>query len=243
MRVLLKAAIVAARYSTLHTTSNCCAARLRDWWRISTPIIITALLAFTSSAGVAFAQAGTPAPAADRPSQAKRIALFLAGGATGLALHESAHLVADAAFGAKPGLKKVDFHGIPFFAITHPSGLPPRKEFTISSAGFWMQHAENEWLLSPHRPLRDRGPFAKGVFTFNILTSVAYAGAAFAKTGPVERDTRGIAASSRVDERWIGALLLAPAALDAWRSFHPESKWAAWSSRGVKIGMVVLIVR
>ena len=62
-------------------------------------------------------------------------------------------------------------------------------------------------------------------------------------TGPVERDTRGIAESARVDERWIGALLLAPAVLDAWRYFHPESKWAAWSSRGVKIGMAVLIVR
>ena len=189
------------------------------------------------------AQDDAGASTAGRPSQGKRVALFLAGGATGLALHESAHLVADAAFGAKPRLKKVDFHGIPFFAITHPAGLPRRKEFTISSAGFWMQHAENEWLLSPHRPLRAREPFAKGIFTFNILTSAAYAGAAFAKTGPVERDTRGIAESARVDERWIGALLLAPAVLDAWRYFHPESKWAAWSSRGVKIGMVVLIVR
>lgn len=169
--------------------------------------------------------------------------MFLAGGATGLALHEAAHLIADGLFGEKPGLKKVDFHGIPFFAITHRSGLPRRKEFVISSAGFWMQHAENEWLLSQRQPLRDRGPFVKGIFTFNIVTSAAYAGAAFAKTGPVERDTRGIADSARVDERWIGALLLAPAALDAWRYFHPGSKWAAWSSRGVKIGMVVLIVR
>jgi hypothetical protein len=173
----------------------------------------------------------------------KRAALFLTGGATGLALHESAHLLADGLFGEKPSLKKVDFHGIPFFAITHRSGLPRRKEFTISSAGFWMQHAENEWLLSKRHPLRQRGPFAKGVFTFNVLTSAAYAGAAFAKTGPVERDTRGIAESARVDERWIGALLLAPAALDAWRYFHPDSKWAVWSSRGVKIGMAVLIVR
>ena len=201
------------------------------------------LLALTSSAVAAGAQDATAPPPADRPSKGKRAALFLAGGATGLALHESAHLVADAAFGEKPGLKKVDFHGIPFFAITHRSGLPRRKEFTISSAGFWMQHAENEWLLSGPRPPRSRGPFATGVLTFNVLTSAAYAGAAFAKTGPAERDTRGIAESARLDERWIGALLLAPAALDAWRYFHPGSKWAAWSSRGVKIGMAVLIVR
>jgi hypothetical protein len=201
------------------------------------------LLTLTSSAAVVRAQDAIPPAADDQPSIGKRAALFLAGGATGLALHESAHLVADAAFGEKPGLKKVDFHGIPFFAITHRSGLPRRKEFTISSAGFWMQHAENEWLLSGPRPARRRGPFAKGVLTFNVLTSAAYAGAAFAKTGPAERDTRGMAESARVDERWIGALLLAPAALDAWRYFHPGSKWATWSSRGVKIGMAVLIVR
>jgi hypothetical protein len=201
------------------------------------------LLALTSSAAIALGQESVAASDSDHASPGKRAALFLAGGATGLVVHESAHLAADAAFGEKPRLKKVDFHGIPFFAITHRSGLPRKQEFTISSAGFWMQHAENEWLLSGRRPLRDRGPFAKGVFTFNVLTSAAYAGAAFGRTGPAERDTRGVAESARVDERWIGALLLAPAAFDAWRYFHPGSKWAAWSSRGVKIGMAVLIVR
>jgi hypothetical protein len=177
------------------------------------------------------------------PSQAKRVALFLAGGAVGLLAHESGHLLADAAFGERPRLKKVDFHGIPFFAITHRSGIPPRREFTISSAGFWVQHAENEWLLSRGTPLRSRGPFAKGVFTFNVMTSAAYAGAAFARTGPAERDTRGIAEAARIDERWVGAMLLAPAVLDAWRYFHHDSKWAAWSSRGVKIGMALLVIR
>jgi hypothetical protein len=201
------------------------------------------LLALTAFRGIAYAQDEPRPPVTEETSDGKRVALFLAGGATGLALHESAHLIANAAFGEKPGLKKVDFHGIPFFAITHRSGLPHREEFVISSAGFWMQHAVNEWLLSGSKPLRDRGAFPKGIFTFNIGASVAYAGAAFAKTGPYERDTRGIADSARVDERWVGALLLAPAALDAWRYFHPDSKWAAWSSRGAKIGMVLLIVR
>ena len=153
-------------------------------------------------------------------------------------------MLADLALGERPGLQKVDFHGVPFFAITHRSGLPPRREFTISSAGFWMQHAENEWLLSRRPNLRlERAPLAKGVLAFNVFTSMAYAGAAFAKTGPVERDTRGMAASARIDERWIGALVLAPAVLDAWRYRHPDAKWAAWTSRGVKIGMVVMVVR
>jgi hypothetical protein len=48
---------------------------------------------------------------------------------------------------------------------------------------------------------------------------------------------------ARVDERLIGALILAPALLDAWRYFHPDARWAAWTSRGVKVGMVVMIVR
>jgi len=153
-------------------------------------------------------------------------------------------VIANFAFGEKPGLGKVDFHGIPFFAITHRSGLPLHEEFIISSAGFWMQHAEDEWLLTRKPPLRSQqAPMKKGVFAFNVLASVAYAGAAFAKTGPAERDTRGMAASARVDERLIGALVLAPALLDAWRYYHPDSKWAVWSSRGVKIGMVVMVVR
>jgi hypothetical protein len=38
-------------------------------------------------------------------------------------------------------------------------------------------------------------------------------------------------------------MVLAPALLDTWRYFHPHAKWARWTSRGVKIGMVVLVVR
>jgi hypothetical protein len=183
---------------------------------------------------------------AARPHQVaakgKAVAVFVAGGAIGLAAHEAGHLLADAAFGQRPGVRKVDFHGIPFFAITHAPGQPPRREFTISSAGFWVQHAGNEWLLKDDLRRR-RAPLAKGVLTFNVVTSVAYAGAAFGRTGPDERDTRGMAASSRLDERWIGALVLAPALLDTWRYFHPDARWAAWTSRGVKIGMVVLVAR
>jgi len=74
---------------------------------------------------------------------------------------------------------------IPFFARTHRKQLSPRREAIVSSAGFWVQHATDEW----------------------------------------------------------GAIVLAPALLDTWRYFHPESKAAAWLSRGVNIGMVALAVR
>ena len=172
------------------------------------------------------------------------MAKFLGGAAIGLATHEAGHLFFNVVFDAQPGIGKVNFHGLPFFAITHRNGLPPRQEFVISSAGFWVQHAETEWLLTRRPGLRrEQAPWAKGVFAFDVLASVAYSGAAFARTGPVERDTRGMAESARIDERWIGAMLLAPAVLDAYRYFHPDARWAAWASRGVKVGMVLLVFR
>ena len=207
-------------------------------------MLLTVCAVVVAAAPPARAQPAPSARAQQDESAGKRIASFLAGGATGLGAHEAGHVLADLAFGEKPGLRKVDFHGVPFFAITHASGLPRRRELTISSAGFWVQHAENEWLLKRHPRLRhEREPFAKGLFAFNVLTSVAYSGAAFARTGPEERDTRGMASSARVDERLIGSLVLAPAVLDGWRYFHPEARWAAWASRAVKIGLVALVAR
>jgi hypothetical protein len=162
----------------------------------------------------------------------------------GLAAHESGHLLFDVIFDADPGFRRVEYHGIPFFAITHRSGLPPRQEYTISAAGFWVQQATNEWLLTSRPRLRsEQAPFAKGLFAFNIGASAMYSVAAFARTGPPERDTRGMAESARIDERWIGAVVLAPAAFDTWRYFDPESRWAVWLSRAAKVGSVLLVLR
>lgn len=181
------------------------------------------------------------------PSNEKRAAsipIFLAGAAVGLGAHESGHLLFDAIFDAHPGVKRVSFHGIPFFAITHDPGLSPRREFVIDSAGFWVQHAGNEILLTRHPRFRQTGSaFAKGLFTFNVLTSVAYSTAGFLRTGPVERDTRGMADALRWKEPALAVLLLVPAVLDAVRYFHPDAKWAVWGSRGVKVGMVLLVLR
>lgn len=175
---------------------------------------------------------------------AAKAGLFIAGAAVGLAAHEAGHLGFDYLFDASPRVKRVDFHGIPFFAVTHRGDLPRRREFVISSAGFAVQHAGSEWIFTRRPKIRgERAPFAKGILTFNVLTSVAYAGAAFARTGPHERDTRGMADSTRVDERVIGVMVLTPAVLDTWRYFKPESKWATWASRAAKAGMVLLVVR
>ena len=169
---------------------------------------------------------------------------FVGGAAVGLAAHETGHLIFDWAFDAHPRIEGVHAGPIPFFAIRHDSGLPPRQEFTISSAGFWVQHAGSEWLLTRRPGLRhEAAPFQKGVLAFNVLTSAVYAGAAFAKSGPEERDTRGMADALGIAEPWVGAMLLGPAVLDSYRYFHPEARWAKWASRGVKIGLVLLVFK
>jgi hypothetical protein len=195
------------------------------------------------------ARAQEPAPPADAPAatsehRATSALKFLEGGALGLVAHESGHLLFNGIFQANPGLKKVSFHGIPFFAITHDPGLPPRREFIIDSAGFWVQEGINEIILSRRPNLRrERAPILKGVFAFNVIASVSYAGAAFARTGPLERDTRGMADALRWKEPYVGLLILLPAILDAVRYYHPEARWAAWGSRAAKIGGVLLIIR
>ncbi len=208
---------------------------------LSVVLVLLAVISFGASP--ADAQSGAQAGSSGE-HRASTLGRFLLGGAAALGAHESGHLLFDGLFDADPGISRVSFHGVPFFAITHKSGLPHRQEFVIDSAGFWVQHAANEWILHAHPRLRDEHqPLLKGMYAFNVLASMAYAGAGFARTGPVERDTRGMADSARLKEPWIAALILAPAVLDSVRYFHPQAKWAAWSSRGFKVGMVLLVLR
>jgi hypothetical protein len=169
---------------------------------------------------------------------------FLAGGALGLGLHESGHLAFDAAFDARPHLSRVHLGPFPFFAIAHRGDLSPRREFIVSSAGFWVQETTNEWLLTRRPALRrEPAPMAKGLVAFNILNSVGYALVAFAKAGPPERDTRGMADSIGMDERGVAAIVLAPAVLDAYRYFKPDAHWPGWTSRAAKAVSVALVLK
>jgi hypothetical protein len=52
-----------------------------------------------------------------------------------------------------------------------------------------------------------------------------------------------MADSIGVDERAIGAVILAPALFDAIRYFKPEARWAKWASRVSKAGSVMLIIK
>ncbi len=185
----------------------------------------------------------TPAFAQEE-SGASKFGKVLLGGAAGLGLHETGHLIANWAFEEKVVVKKVDYKGIPFFALSHAPDLSPRREYVVSSAGFWAQYLYSEQILTHHPHLKDEeSPFRKGMLTFHVVTSLIYSGAALGKTGPVERDTRGMASSRRIDERWIGLMVLAPALLDMYRYFNADARWAAWASRGVKMGSVALVVK
>jgi hypothetical protein len=169
---------------------------------------------------------------------------FLAGAGLGLVIHESGHLLFDAIFDADPRVTGVHFGPFPFFAITHRGDLSPRREFTISSAGFWMQSLSSEWILTKRPRIRDEhAPVEKGVLAFNVLNSTGYALVAFARAGPYERDTRGMADSSGIDERAIATVVLAPAVFDAIRYFKPEARWAVWASRAAKVGSVLLVLK
>lgn len=181
--------------------------------------------------------------AAPIQAQTAGVAQFFAGAALGLGLHESGHLVFDEAFHAHPGVRKVSAGFLPFFAITHEPATP-LKEFTISSAGFWVQHGGDEFLFARHPDLRhEHAPLIKGLLAFNVLTSVMYAGAAFVQRGPAERDTRGMALGADIAEPWIGATLLAPAVLDAARYYRPQSRTLRWASRGAKVAGALLILK
>ena len=181
---------------------------------------------------------------AQEESGASRFGKVILGGAAGLGLHEGGHLIANWAFEEKVTIKKIDYKGIPFFALSHAPNLSPRREYVVSSAGFWAQYLYSEQILTHHPHLKnEESPFRKGMLAFHVVTSLVYSGAAFGKTGPLERDTRGMASSRRIDERWIGAIVLAPALLDMYRYFNPDARWATWTSRGVKMGSVALVIK
>lgn len=231
--------------TALHVARGSCnrSATVRRTRRLSARITAIVVVLWVSAAG-AGAQTGQAVPSGDqREGTARSFVEFLGGAAGGFVAHESGHLAFDGLFGADPTFKRVSFAGIPFFAISPRDGITPREEYVIASAGFWVQHATSEWMLTSRPDLRRRhAPFLKGWLAWNVLASTAYSVAAFARIGPPERDTRGIAEALRIPEPYVGAMILAPAALDAYRYARPDSKWARWSARAIKIGLVVAVV-
>lgn len=102
-----------------------------------------------------------------------------------------------------------------------------------------MQHLIDELVLSLTPDLRARdAPFRKGMLAFGVATSVMYAFAAILGVEDSHGDLSGAASMVRVDERLLAIGLLVPAALDTYRYFVPDSRWAPWVSRAAKTGLV-----
>ena len=70
-----------------------------------------------------------------------------------------------------------------------------------------------------------------------------YAGAAFVRSGPIERDTHGMAVSADIGEPWIGVTILVPAVLDGARYYRPHSRTLKWASRAAKVGGALVILK
>jgi len=177
---------------------------------------------------VAWAQAPSDpqATAQKAPSVITSTLLFLGGAAAGLGIHETGHVIFSATFDANPRVEPLHYGVIPFFKIEHDP-VTRRQEFVISSAGFWMQYVDSEWILTARPDLRhEHQPFLKGMLAFDLAASTVYSIAALGQFGPLER---------------VGVIVLAPAALDGYRYLHPESRWAKWASRSAKIASVVLV--
>jgi len=166
---------------------------------------------------------------------------FFAGAFVALAGHEGSHYIANTAVGSDPYLQSVHNGPIPFFTIEPNRLLNNHEHYITASAGFNGQHIINEWLLTTHPYLRTEDePFLKGLATFNFWLTVGYAATAFAESGPAQRDTKGMADSLGWNERWVGAMILVPTALDTYRYKHPDAKWARDASRISKLAMILL---
>lgn len=166
---------------------------------------------------------------------------FFAGAFVALVGHESGHLATNSALDTDPYSKPVRYGPVPFFTIEPGRRLTQHEHYITASAGFNAQNMVSEWLLTSHPNLnKEDEPFLKGMATFNFWLSVGYAATAFAGTGPMERDTKGMADSLGWNERWVGAMILVPTALDTYRYKHPDAKWAKTASRVSKLLMIGL---
>jgi hypothetical protein len=172
---------------------------------------------------------------------AGNVSKFFQGAFTGFSGHEMGHVIANYSLGIDPYLKSVNYGPIPFFTIEPGKPLTNREHYITASAGFNAQNIINEFILTKHPNLSaEDEPYMKGITTFNFWLSVGYAASALTMTGPDERDTKGMADALGWNERWIGAMILVPTALDTYRYKHPDAKWAVTASRLSKLAMIAL---
>ncbi len=186
--------------------------------------------------------------------------LFLGGALAAFLAHESGHAVANLSFGATPHLESVSFAGaVPFFSVTSDItcsgdrctrpvdggtvtfGAGRRGLFTILMAGFHVQHATDEVILTLTPRLRyEEAPLRKGMLAFNTLTSAGYVLANWVGLEPEKGDLHGTYAQTGAPRHLVNGILLGVAALDLARYAFPDVRWLAWASRVGKVGLAGL---
>lgn len=185
---------------------------------------------------------------------------FLAGGAAGFILHEGAHALVAESFGFDVRLESRG-KPIPFVVVrydlvsirdengkiryTDKVGRPvsngAQKQYAIASAGINTLNSASELILTLHPNLREeRKPFLKGVLALDLFVSFGYA---LIARKDRDGDLRGMSEALDVSEKWMATLVFFPAAVDTYRYFYPESRWAPWVSRGSKAYLLGLAFR
>lgn len=164
---------------------------------------------------------------------------FLLGAVAGFAAHETGHLITDYAFGMEPSLNTVKLGPIPFFAIQPNKNLTRFNQYTVASMGFFVQNVYSELILHIDPKLREHTrPLLKGMLAFHVALSLGYAITGFAGAGPRQSDVNTMSRALGVGPWAIGLMLLAPAAIDTYRYFVPDSVWAPWVSLAAKATML-----
>lgn len=185
---------------------------------------------------------------------------FLSGGAAAFFLHEGAHALVAESLGFDARLESRG-KPIPFIVVrydlvstkdenghvryTDEEGRPvsdgAQKQYAIASAGINSQNITSEAILTLYPNLREeRRPFLKGVLAFDILVSAGYA--LIGRKDP-DGDLRGMSEALGVNDKWMATLVILPAAVDAYRYYYPESRWAPWVSRVSKGYLLGLALR
>ncbi|MGH7293853.1 MAG: hypothetical protein ACRELB_02915 [Polyangiaceae bacterium] len=189
-----------------------------------------------------------PRPVVDFPSAM----LFLGGAATGLALHETGHVVMNLAYGNVPGLGAVSYgRAIPWFYIdarlTLRDGVYYKRDgsvfrggarvyYYINMAGFLVQNIGADIILASHPRLRyEHAPFEEGVFWMDVGLSIGYAAASFAGIEDPHGDISGGARHSQYPHQFIASMVMTSGVLDMFCYLFPDNDMLLWLSRSAKV--------
>jgi hypothetical protein len=184
--------------------------------------------------------------------------LFAAGAISALTLHESGHLITNLAFGNVPGFTPILYAKfIPFFVIDphlHACGSQPQQYcksdgsrfgagrdgyYVINMAGFQMQNIGSELLLSIWPDLYYRhAPYRKGMLAMDIFLSIGYGTFSLLGIEDPHGDLSGANERDLYPKALLASAVILPAAVDLYRYFFPESRWAPWVSRTAKAGLL-----